>query len=95
MLHVSGAMDLMVREGLKQANYVGNSNNNGYGNTYNQKWSNHPNFSWRNNQNVAPVQQVTPHQDKLSHLEDLIGEMAEHTTKFMDETKNMLQNQSA
>ena len=31
----------------------------------------------------------------MSHLEDLIGKMAEHTTKFIDETKNKLQNQSA
>ena len=86
----------MVREGLEQASYVGNNtNNNGYGNTYNQSWRNHPNFSWRNNQNAAPIQQAPPPQDKTSHLEDLIGKMAEHTTKFMDETKNALQNQSA
>ena len=83
----------LVREPYEQANYV--RNNNGFGNTYNQNWRNHPNFSWQNTQN-APVQQaLPPTQDKWSRLEDLIGKMAEHTTKFMDETKNALQNQSA
>ena len=80
----------MVREDQEQSNYVGNNNNNGYGNTYNQSWRNHPNFSWRTNQNATLVQQALPQQDKSSHLEDLIGKMAKHTTKFMDETKNAL-----
>ena len=85
----------MAGECPEQANFVGNNNNNAYGNSYNPSWRNHPNFSWRNNQNAAPLQQALPLQDKSSHLEDLIGRMAEHTTKFMDETKTVLQNQSA
>ena len=84
----------LAREPYEQANYVGNNSNNGYGNSFNPSWQNHPNFSWRNNQNTL-VQQAPPPQDKASHLEDLLGKMAEHTTKFIDETKTTLQNQSA
>ena len=83
----------LVREPYEQANYVGNNNNNGYDNSFDPNWRNHPNFSWRNNQNTL-VQQAPPPQDKASHLEDLLGKIAEHTTKFMDETKTTHQNQS-
>ena len=85
----------MAREGPEQANFVDNNNNNAYGNSYNPSWHNYLNFSWRNNQNIAPMQQAPPPQDKSSHLEDLISRIAEHTTKFMDETKTVLPNQSA